>query len=66
MSPKQSRVLKWVKVFLTKHEYSPSYREIAKGAGLSLSNAFRVVRILAADGHLTVKPGRGRSIWWAR
>lgn len=66
MSPKQAKVLKWVKLYLMRNRYSPSYRDVAKGTGLSLSNAFRVIQLLAADGHLSTKPGRGRSIWWAR
>lgn len=63
MTSRQAECLAFVRDFITRNGYSPSYREIADGLGLSSTS--RVAHILASlrhQGHVTWKPYQARSV----
>ena len=63
MTSRQAECLAFVRDFIAQHGYSPSYREIADGLGLSSTS--RVAHILASlrhQGHVTWKPYQARSV----
>ena len=53
LTPKQHKVLKYLKSYHSKHEYMPSYREIAEGLGFKSTNSvFHLLNKLDAKGHI--------------
>lgn len=59
----QAGVLDFVQGFVATHGYSPSFRDIARGCGLSsASGAHRVVHALCDKGLLNMMPGQTRGI----
>lgn len=53
MTPKQKKVLDWIKAFIDENGFSPSYDEIADAVGIaSRSGAHRTVKILIKTGYL--------------
>lgn len=64
LTPTQREALEFVGRYMKRHGgVSPSYDEIAVGLGLrSKSNVHRIVKALAARGHITVVPGGQRAI----
>ena len=63
LTPKQFRVLQFIKQFVTDHGYSPSYEEI--GVGVSVSSTATVAKHvgnLVKRGHLTREPSQRRSL----
>lgn len=63
LTPKQFRVLQFIKQFIAKNGYSPSYEEIGVGVCVS-SNATVAnhVRNLVKRGHLLQQPNQRRSL----
>lgn len=58
MTKRQKEVLDWVRTYIERNGYSPSYRDIAKGLGLSSQSTvhkhiknLESIGLLAADGH---------------
>lgn len=63
MTRRQSEALAFIAAFIEREGYSPSYREIAAGIGLSShTNAHRIVRCLEAQGYVTFARGCGRTL----
>lgn len=63
MTPRQAETLTFIKGYIDRHGYSPSYWEIAHGVGLkSQSGSYRLVSELTAAGHVTRIVGMQRSI----
>jgi repressor LexA len=63
LTKRQSEVLKFVKEFLQDNDYSPSYREIAEGLGLSSpSTVHQHLHALKSKGYLDGAAEEARSI----
>tara|TARA_R110000868_G_scaffold119157_1_gene315702 strand:+ start:348 stop:578 length:231 start_codon:yes stop_codon:yes gene_type:complete len=63
MTDHRKLILDFIKAYVKIHGIPPSYEVIANGVGLrSKSNIHRIVHRLRADGFLTVKPYKFRSI----
>jgi SOS-response transcriptional repressor LexA len=63
MTLKQRDVLRWIKEFWSTHQYSPSFREIAKGIGAkSTSSVSSIVTKLIRDGWLENHPHGHRTV----
>ncbi len=63
LTKRQKEILDFIKGFLSEHEYSPSYEEIASGMGLkSLATVHKHIANLFAKGVLHKGHNRSRSI----
>jgi len=63
LTKKQKRILDFVTNFLDAHGYSPSYREIGEGLGLSsVATIAEHVNNLKLKGYLDLEPGHARSV----
>ncbi len=63
LTKKQTVILDYIKTFLDNHDYSPSYREICAGLGLSsVSSVAEHIDHLVALGALKRTPGSARSL----
>jgi hypothetical protein len=63
LTPAQSRVYVWVRDFIYKNGYSPSYEEIAEAMGLaSKSNVHRYLYEIQQRGWINISPLKSRSI----
>lgn len=59
----QSRTLAFIRTFVSEHQYSPTYDEIAAALGLaSKSGVYRLVTALEERGRVRKWPDRARSI----
>lgn len=56
------KVYKYIKNYLQQNNLSPSYREIAEGCEISLSNCHRLVNELQESGYVEAKSKKCRSI----
>ena len=63
MTPRQRSVLDYIEDYWEKHDYGPSYRDIAEWLGISPSATFRIVNILGKRGILHVQHGKARAIY---
>jgi repressor LexA len=63
MTPKEYQILDFIRSFISKHRYSPTIAEIAKGikAG-SRGTVYRYLEQLASEGHLNINEGKQRNI----
>ena len=62
LTPRQVRILAFVRDFASGNPYPPAIREITNGCGLSSTSvAFHNLRQLEAEGFLTRVPGSARS-----
>lgn len=53
MTPRQQKYLDIIRKYIAKHNYSPTYTELAKLAGVNGSaQTFKMVAKLVAQGHL--------------
>ncbi len=63
MTPKQKRVLDYIKGYWAENGYAPSYRDIADGTGMkSMAHVFSMVKQLHERGFITKMSERARSI----
>ncbi len=63
LTKKQTLILEFIATFLQEHDYSPSYREIMSGMGLSsVSAVAEHIDNLVALGALKKIPGAARSL----
>lgn len=63
LTKKQTVILNFIKEFMDVHDYSPSYREICAGLGLSsVSSVAEHIDHLVALGALKRTPGSARSL----
>lgn len=63
ITPKQARVLAFIRDYVAKHGCAPSYQEIGDAVGLvSKSGVHRLVHGLVGRGHLHLSPGNARTI----
>ena len=63
LTKKQTILLDFIKEFMNTHDYSPSYREICAGLGLSsVSSVAEHIDHLVALGALRRTPGSARSL----
>ncbi|WP_306150671.1 LexA family transcriptional regulator [Roseovarius sp. MMSF_3281] len=63
MTPQQRKAYDFIVAFYEKHDYSPSFTEIADGTGLmSKSSVHRLVGALQDQGLIVHTHGRARSI----
>jgi len=63
MTPKQKRVLDFIKSYWDANGYAPSYREIMDGVGMkSMAHISGMIRQLSERGFIVKMPGRARSI----
>ena len=63
LTKKQKQIVEFISNFLQENDYSPSYREIMTGLGLSsVSAVAEHVENLIAKGVLTKTPGTARSL----
>jgi cyclic pyranopterin phosphate synthase len=56
------RLLRAIAVFVAEHGFSPSVTQLADEVGLTHSSAARAMRIMVADGLLSVVPGGRRTV----
>ena len=63
MTPRQRSVLDYIETYWEKHDYGPSYRDIAEWVGISPSAVFGIVDILGKKGVLHVQHGKSRAIY---
>ena len=63
MTPRQRNVLDYIESYWEKHDYGPSYRDIAGWAKTSPSAIFSIVNILGKKGVLYVQHGKARAIY---
>jgi len=62
-TPRQTRVLRFIRQFAARRGYPPTYAEIAEGLAFRSQNAAREhVRLLARKELLVVEPGRARGL----
>jgi SOS-response transcriptional repressor LexA len=62
LTPRMQQMLDYIEMYIESHGFSPTYREIAAGIGLtSTSFTYRTVRQLEERGHIMTKSG-ARSI----
>lgn len=67
LTTRQANALAFIGEFITRHEHSPTYAEIADGLGLmSRSSAHRVVQILKERGVVRSRRGRRQSLFVVR
>lgn len=63
ITPKQARVLAFIRDYAEQHHCSPSYQEIGNAIGIvSKSGVHRLVHGLVSRGHLSLSPGNWRTI----
>ncbi len=63
ITPKQKKVYDFIKSYIKKHKYSPSYDEIKEANKLSSKSHVRQVIIQLQDrNYITVKYGKSRSV----
>jgi len=63
LTPRQKDALDFIVEFQTKHQYSPTYREVAAGIGVSShSRAANLVHALQDRGYVNIRPGGKRMI----
>ena len=63
MTPRQRNVLDYIETHWEKHDYGPSYRDIAQQMEISLSFAYNIVANLGKIGVLHVVHGKARAIY---
>ena len=63
MTPRQRNVLDYIETYWEKHDYGPSYRDIAQQMEVSLSFAYNIVANLGKIGVLHVVHGKARAIY---
>ena len=62
LTPKQKRIIDFLRDFINEHGYSPSYREIATEFGFSsVATIAQYIKALESKGHLSIE-SRARSI----
>lgn len=59
---RRRKVLKFVEKFTQKNGYAPSVEEIGTGVSLSKTAVRHHLAILKEDGHITMQPGKYRSL----
>ncbi|MAF81187.1 repressor LexA [bacterium] len=63
LTKRQSITLDYIREFLAKHNYAPSYRDIMKGTGIkSPATAYNHVQALRDKGYLSLTDGQMRSV----
>jgi len=63
LTKRQSITLDFIREFLAKHNYAPSYRDIMKGTGISSpATAYNHVQALRDKGYITLTDGQMRSV----
>ncbi|NQT49261.1 transcriptional repressor LexA [Candidatus Kuenenbacteria bacterium] len=63
LTKRQSEVLKFVKTFIKDYDYSPSYREVADGLGLSSpATVHQHLQTLKSKGYLNMDPESARGL----
>lgn len=63
MTPKQKRLLDFIRAHIASHEFSPTFDEMLVGVGAaSKSNIHRMVEGLIAEGHLRRLVDRARGL----
>jgi len=62
MTPKQKKVLDFIKKFLKDNGYGPSQSEVAKANGVNQSTARTHINQLIERGFLEKQPGKSRSL----
>lgn len=63
MTPRQKRLLDFIRRFVAEHGLSPTYAQMQAELGLSSkSGAHRLVELLVEEGKLVRRPGRVRGI----
>ena len=63
MTPRQRSALSYIETHWEKHDYGPSYRDIAQWLEISVSGAFKIVDALGRKGFLHVQHGKARAIY---
>src|SRR3989344_1203460 len=62
LTPKQKKILEYIKIYLKKNEYSPSLEEIAKHFKLAKSTVHQHVETLIEKGYLNKSDYKARSL----
>jgi len=63
LTPAQTRVMDFIRLFMTANSYPPTRAEIAKALGFSSANAAQEhLRALQAKGHIRLVQGTARGI----
>lgn len=63
MTPKQKKLLDYIRYYINKNEYCPSFQEMMEHLGLkSKSGVFRLINGLAERGAIRRLPNRARAI----
>ena len=62
LTKRQEQVKRFIKAFIAKNGYSPSYADIAGKLGIQITAASYHVGALAKKGHVSKVPGVSRSL----
>ncbi len=63
MTPKEHQILEFIRGFISKHRYSPTIAETAKGINAnSRGTVYRYIEQLSQAGHLILNEGKQRNI----
>lgn len=62
LTPKQKQVLEYIKKYIKKKDYSPSYKEMARHFKIKKPTAYQYVETLIEKGHLKKDDYKARSI----
>lgn len=62
MTDTRDRILAFVQQFIAAHSYSPSFKEIQDGCGLSCSTVSLYLKNLRERGYITYEDGKSRTI----
>lgn len=62
MTPREWNVLKFVSVYIERNKVSPTYREIGAATDLGKGQIHDVLKSLAEQGKVRVRPRKARSI----
>jgi repressor LexA len=55
-------MLTYIAMYCAEHGYPPTYREIAKQQGVSLSTVATHMEVMRAQGLITYEPGKSRTM----
>ena len=59
---RKEKTYQFIKQYIEKYKYAPTYREIAEGVGICLDTAFNHLRILRDENKIDFIDGKARTI----
>lgn len=62
LTPKQVELLQFLQLYVARHNYSPTYAELARQFGVSVPSILERLKILKRKGVLTWRPSESRGL----